>query len=85
MILQFCQFNANDLFGIAEVNEDKFNKYTPGSNIPILSEKEIKSSNPDYLLVLPWHFRENIIDREKEFLRKGGKLIFPLPNIEIVG
>ncbi len=85
VILQFCQFNANDLFGIAEVNEDKFNKYTPGSNIPILSEKEIKSSNPDYLLVLPWHFRENIINREKEFLRKGGKLIFPLPNIEIVG
>ena len=40
---------------------------------------------PDYYLVLPWHFRENIVEREKDFLRKGGKLIFPLPEIEIVG
>ena len=85
VILQFCNFTTNDLFGIAEVNEDKFNKFTPGSNIPILSEQEIKNSKPDYLLVLPWHFRENIVEREKEFLRKGGKLIFPLPEIEIVG
>ena len=64
---------------------DKFGKYTPGSNIPISSEEDIKSSHPDYMLILPWHFRENIIEREKEYLIKGGKLIFPLPEIEIVG
>ena len=39
---------------------------------------------PDYMLVLPWHFRENIIKREQEFISNGGKLIFPLPEIEIV-
>ncbi|MCQ9200695.1 MAG: class I SAM-dependent methyltransferase [Prochlorococcus marinus CUG1437] len=85
VILQFCQLTSEEIYGIAEVNEDKFNKFTPGSNIPILSETEIKSTHPDYMLVLPWHFRENIIEREKEYLRKGGKLIFPLPEIEIVG
>ena len=85
VILQFCQFKAKDIYGIAEINEDKFGKYTPGSNIPISSEEDIKSSNPDYMLILPWHFRENIIEREKEYLIKGGKLIFPLPEIEIVG
>ena len=85
VILQFCRFTANEIFGIAEVNEDKFGKYTPGSNIPISSEIDIKASKPDYMLVLPWHFRENIIAREKEYLIKGGKLIFPLPEIEIVG
>ena len=85
VILQFCQFNSEDIYGIAEVNEDKFGKFTPGSNIPISSEKDIKSTNPDYMLVLPWHFRENIIEREKEYLIRGGKLIFPLPEIEIVG
>ena len=85
VILQFCQFNSEDIYGIAEVNDDKFGKYTPGSNIPISSEGDIKSTNPDYMLVLPWHFRENIIEREKEYLIKGGKLIFPLPEIEIVG
>ena len=85
VILQFCQFTSNDLIGIAEVNEDKFGKYTPGSKIPIMTESEIKMENPEFMLVLPWHFRESIISREKEYLLKGGKLIFPLPEIEIVG
>ena len=85
VILQFCKFSTTELFGIAEINDDKFGKYTPGSKIPILSEKDIKRDKPDYMLVLPWHFRENIIKREKEYLKNGGKLIFPLPEIEIVG
>ena len=39
---------------------------------------------PDYFLVLPWHFKHNILEREKDFLARGGKFIFPLPEIEIV-
>jgi len=39
---------------------------------------------PDYMLVLPWHFRDSIIQREAEYLAAGGKLIFPMPEIEIV-
>ncbi len=85
VILQFCQINSENIFGIAEVNEDKFNKFCPGSKIPIASEREIKNENPDYMLVLPWHFREGIVKREQDYLMKGGKLIFPLPEIEIVG
>ncbi len=84
VILQFCNISAKDIFGIAEVNPDKFGKFTPVTNIPIKSENEIKDEKPDYLLVLPWHFRENIISREQAFIRNGGKLIFPLPEIEIV-
>jgi hypothetical protein len=41
--------------------------------------------HPDYFLVLPWHFKESILAREQEFLAAGGKMIFPLPEIEIVG
>ena len=66
------------------MNKFKFNKYTPGSNIKIISEKEAKSKKPDYMLVLPWHFKDYIIRREQNFLKNGGKLIFPLPDIEIV-
>ncbi len=85
VILQFCNFTHSDIFGIAEINEDKFGNFTPGSKIPIMPEYDIKDENPDYMLVLPWHFRETIIEREKDYLIKGGKLIFPLPEIEIVG
>ena len=48
------------------------------------AEAEAKAMSPDYFLVLPWHFKENILAREQEFLSKGGKFIFPLPEIEIV-
>ena len=69
---------------IAEVNKYKFGKYTPGTKIKIVSEKKARENNPDYFLVLPWHFKDHIIKREDKFLKTGGKLIFPLPDIEII-
>ena len=84
VILQYCKINKNLLDCIIEVNKFKFNRYTPGSKIKILSEKHLNKKKPDYLLVLPWHFKDHIIKKEKKFLDNGGKLIFPLPEIEIV-
>ena len=84
VLLQFCGFSEKEIICMAEVNKEKFGSYTPGSNIPILSEEEAKLMEPDYMLVLPWHFKETIIKREKEYLNNGGKLIFPLPEIEII-
>ena len=76
--------NSKIIKYIAEVNKFKFNKFTPGTNIKIISEHEAKLKKPDYFLVLPWHFKDHIIKRESRYLRNGGKLIFPLPDIEIV-
>jgi hypothetical protein len=84
VILQYCGLTSRDLPCIAEVNEDKFGAFTPGTAIPIVSEREAREMKPDYLLVLPWHFRDNIIQREQAYLRSGGKLVFPLPQIEVV-
>lgn len=85
VLLQFCGFTSDHISSIAEVNKDKFYKYTPGTKIPILPEEQVKLMRPDYLLVLPWHFRDHIIRRESAYLNSGGKLIFPLPEIEIIG
>ena len=84
VILQYCGITTDRLPFIAEVNEDKFGSFTPGTGIPIISEDEARAMNPDYFLVLPWHFRENLVQREESFLRRGGKMIFPLPSIEVV-
>jgi hypothetical protein len=84
VLLQFCGLTNKHIPYIAEVNEDKFGSYTPGTNIPIISEKEARAMKPDYFLVLPWHFKHGILEREKEFIANGGKFIFPLPEIEIV-
>ena len=84
IILQYCNINSSLIPYIAEVNKFKFNRYTPGSKIKIISEKKARSMNPDYLLVLPWHFKNFIIQKERKYLNKSSKLIFPLPDIDIV-
>jgi hypothetical protein len=84
VVLQYCNLTAKDIPAIAEVNEDKFGAFTPGTRIPILSESDVRAKKPNYLLVLPWHFRESIVKREARYLAEGGSLIFPLPEIEIV-
>lgn len=83
VLLQFCGFGPQHIKCIAEVNEDKFGSYTPGTNIPILSEDEARAMKPDYFFVLPWHFKYNILQREEKFVRASGKFLFPLPEIEI--
>ena len=85
VLLQWCGLTADDLTCIADVNPDKHGCFTPGTNIPIVSEAEARAQNPDYFLVLPWHFRENLLAREQDFLNSGGKMIFPLPTIDIIG
>jgi len=85
VLLQFCGIGPDQIEAIGEVNPDKFGCVTPGSGIPIMSEAEVHAANPDYLFVLPWHFRDGIIEREADYLRAGGRLIFPLPEIEVFG
>ena len=84
VILQYCGINSQILDVIVDVNKDKHNKFTPGSKIKIVGESFIKKIKPDYMVVMPWHFKSFIMNKEKSFLNGGGKLIFPLPDIEIV-
>ncbi len=83
VILQFCGITPKLIPAIAEVNPDKFGCFTPQTLIPIISEADARAQQPDVFMVLPWHFRQNIIGREKSFLESGGKLLFPLPAIEL--
>jgi hypothetical protein len=84
VILQYCKLTKESIPFAAERNKEKFGKFTPGTLIPIISEKESRKKNPDYYLVMPWHFKKEILLREKSFLENGGKIIFPLPYIKII-
>jgi hypothetical protein len=84
VLLQYAGLGVKQLAAIGEINPDKFGRVTPGSHIPIVSDAEARAMKPDYFLVLPWHFRSDILRREQEFLRQGGRFIFPLPVPEIV-
>jgi hypothetical protein len=83
VLLQFCDITRESIPAIAEINSDKFGAFTPHTLIPICSEAEVRSLQPDYLLVLPWHFRRGIVERETAYLARGGKLVFPLPHVDV--
>lgn len=82
--LQFCNIDHTLITAAADRNPDKWGRRTPATNIPIVPEEEAREAKPDYFLVLPWHFREEFVKREGDFLASGGRFIFPLPEIEII-
>lgn len=82
VLLQYCQITPNEIGMVGEVNPDKYGCYCPGSWLPIVSEDEVLAKRPDYLLVLPWHFR-NFFEHNDKFA--GIKLVFPLPTLAMVG
>jgi NDP-4-keto-2,6-dideoxyhexose 3-C-methyltransferase len=67
-----------------ERNPDKVGKIMASTGIPIISEEEMRADPPDYLLVSPWFFRDVFLEREREYLDRGGRMAFPLPHFEIV-
>lgn len=83
-ILQWCGIDNRLIDFAAERNPDKYGAHTLGTDIPIISEAESRALNPDYYLVLPWHFKEEFIEREKDILLAGTGMIFPLPQVSIV-
>lgn len=84
-LLQWFGLDYTLITAIAERSTHKFGLKTIGTNIPILSEEEVRAMNPDYMLVLPWHFISEFVKREHRFLENGGKFIVPCPKFEIIG
>ena len=84
VLLQFYDIGNKDINYIADRNPFKYNLFTPGTKIKIVSENYSRRLKPDYYLVLPWHFKKEILIREKKIRQKGTKFIFPLPKVEIV-
>lgn len=81
VMLQSSGLGPGHIVAIGEINPDKFGAVTPGSWIPIMNEKDVLAADPDYLLVLPWHFREFML-RNPAY--SGRRLVFPLPMLEVV-
>ena len=83
-LLQYANLGEKDIKYAVERNPKKIGKMT-NTGIEIISEETMREKPPDFLLVLPWHFREEILKREEIFLNNGGQFIFPFPQFEIIG
>jgi 2-polyprenyl-3-methyl-5-hydroxy-6-metoxy-1,4-benzoquinol methylase len=84
VLLQWYNIDGFKIPYAADRNPQKHGARTLGTNIKIISEEESRAMKPDYYLVLPWHFRQEFLVREAETIRGGTKMLFPLPEIEIV-
>ena len=83
VLLQLCNLDNSIIDGIYDVNKEKFNLYTPGSNIKIIPEKKIKFNQNDYILLLIWHFKKTIKNNFKKYNFQNTKYIWPFPSIKI--
>ena len=84
VLLQWCGINRVTVDCAADRNPAKVGSKTLGTDIPIVSEEQSRAAKPDYYLVLPWHFRKEFLEREREIIMNGTKLIFPLPEVLVV-
>lgn len=82
VLLQYCGFTVDEISAVGEVNPEKYGCFTPGTLLPIVPESEFMEDEPDFLIVLPWHFKEFFLKNNK---LKKGKLVFPLPHLDVVG
>lgn len=83
VLLQYFNIGRKYIDYVAERNPKKYNLYTPGTYLKIISEKKSRAMKPNYYLVLPWHFKKEILKREKKIRRNGTKFIFPLPKLTL--
>jgi hypothetical protein len=83
IILQTAWLDSTAIQAAVDRNPDKVGRRLPGTRIPIISEEEARANPPDAFLVLPWHFKDQLLEREKELRSRGVKFIFPLPTLEV--
>jgi NDP-4-keto-2,6-dideoxyhexose 3-C-methyltransferase len=84
-ILQYAGIDSTLIPYAADRNPDKHGSETIGTKIPIISEEASREMRPDYYLALPWHFMDEFLQREQEFLARGGQFIVPMPEVHLVG
>jgi hypothetical protein len=84
-ILQYCGLDYRLIKRATDANKEKWGLRTVGTKIPIVSKEEARKDKPDYFLILPHHFLEEIKREERDYLEKGGKFIVPLPEVRVIG
>jgi hypothetical protein len=84
-LLNYFRIGPETLEWIADRNTLKQGRYTPGMRIPVVSPDRIAEDRPDYLLILAWNFKDEILAQQGDFLSRGGKFIVPIPKVEVIG
>ena len=83
-LLNYAGVGAETLDFVVDRNVHKHGRYMPGVRLPICDPSELLVRKPDYVLLLAWNFRDEIMAQQAEYRRRGGRFIVPIPELEIV-
>jgi SAM-dependent methyltransferase len=84
-LLNYCGLNERDIPFTVDLNPVKQGKYLPGTHIPIFSPDKIKEAKPDFLIILPWNLKNEIMEQMQFISEWGGKFVIPIPKLEVIG
>lgn len=84
-LLNFAGVRPDLLAYVVDKNPAKQGKFMPGSHIPIVSENRLRETRPDYVLILPWNLKKEIIDQLSYIREWEGKFVTAVPKLEVVG
>lgn len=84
-LLNYCGIRTDFLDYTVDRSPHKQGRYTPGTHIPILAPERIRETKPDYILILPWNLRQEIVASNSYVREWGGQFVVPIPRVEIVG
>jgi hypothetical protein len=83
-LLNYCGIRTDFLDYTVDRNPYKHGKYLPGTHIPIFPTERIAETRPDFVLILPWNFKDEIV-RQMAFIREwGGRFVVPIPEVEVL-
>lgn len=83
-LLNYCGIRTDFLDYTVDRSPHKQNKYLPGTHIPIKHPDKIKEDKPDYILILPWNIKDEIMEQMSYIREWGGKFVVPIPRVEVL-
>jgi len=84
VLLNYCGITNNYIDYIVDESPERYGRFTPGTHIPIVKPEVFRKDKVKYCLLLAWNYKDMILSKEKEFVKKGGKFILPLPRIRLI-
>jgi hypothetical protein len=83
-LLNYCGVKKDMISFVVDANPAKQNKFMPASHIPIMTEAKIKETKPDYILILPWNIKDEIVKQLAYVKDWGGHFVVPIPALEVL-
>jgi len=83
-LLNFCGIKNDMIEFVVDANPHKQGKYLPASHIPVLNEQNLKNAKPDYVIILPWNLKEEIIEQLHYIKEWNAKFVIPIPSLQII-